>query len=173
MTRIFNRALFIAICSLALTYQVGAQSVYTTTWVGPVNFSNGSQIVGAATSTMDYSTTAYYCMDVWVYLHRDGVEIGTNFATNNCDATYTLTQAEVLVPNNQPDAEYVIEGAFTITPYFGGSEGDYFNYQLLLNWPYGFDYISAGFLGPGPAYPNVGSIFLGYVYLNWCDYKNY
>lgn len=164
MTRVLYRLLFTAACYLALAYQVNAQSVYTTTWVGPVNFQSGSQIVGAASSTMSYSTQVYYCMDVWVYLHRDGVEINSNFASNNCDETVSLTQAEVSVPDNLPNAEYVIEGAFTVTPYFTGLEGDYYNYQTYLDPPYIFDYISSGFLGPGPARPNVGSILLGIVY---------
>lgn len=164
MTRNLYRLLFIAACYLGLAYQVNAQSVYTTTWVGSVNYQNGNQMVGAATSTMSYSTQVYYCMDVWAYLHRDGVEINSNFASNNCDETVSLTQVEVSTPDNLPNAEYVIEGAFAVTPYYTGSEGDYYNYQSYLDPPYIFDYISSGFLGPGPARPNVGSILLGIVY---------
>ena len=165
MKQILYRLLFTAIFCLALAYHITAQSIYTTTWVGPVNFPGGTQIVGTATSSMDYSTQPYYCITAWAYLYRDGDHITSEYASNNCDPTLTLIQAEALVPDDHPDAEYVIDGEFTVTPYYTGqSDSDYYNYQTYFDAPYFFEPGAYGFLGPGPSRPDVGSILLGVVY---------
>jgi hypothetical protein len=160
--------LLAAACLLIFSQQANAQSVYTTTWVGPVDFPGGSrQIVGSVQSDADYSTVSWYCIDMWAYLFRDGQELGSGFGSNNCHQEWIMVRAEVLVPDDVPDAEYVTNGNVTVTPYYTGStQGDYYNYQSYLDpgAPYIVECCSFGFLGPGPARPDIGSILLGTVY---------
>ncbi len=166
MKHILRNTLFAAACWLAFSQQMNAQSVHTTTWVGPVEFPDGNRrVYGYAESAGDYSATSWYCIEVWAYLYRDGDHLDSVFSSNNCDPNL-VAHAQLSVPDDRPDAEYVIDAALTVAPYYTGLEADYYNYQSYLD-PFSYDYFSFGsnsFLGPGPPRPNIGAMLLGVVY---------
>ncbi len=166
MTRALS-ILFLAGCCLIFSQQVSAQQVSTQTWVGPVDFPTGREIVAAADSQVDYSSSVYYCHDARATLYRDGEYLGTGWMSNYCVPEVTSISGQVYVPDNVPDADYICNGDFTATPYFTGEGADYYNFQSFLEEPAFFDYFhffQFGFLGPGPPRPSIGSVILGVVY---------